>query len=89
VDLLAFFGFEGPGLCYGKEKLRQLRSVQYMGYVHLRLMPGVSTHYISEAAGLADSVGINLEAVGKSVFSELCPDKGGLKEARTVLKRLD
>jgi len=69
------------------ETLRQLRRVQYSGYIHLRLMPGVSRHYIREAVELADRVGINLEAPNKSIFDELCPDKGGLKEA--VLKRLD
>lgn len=69
------------------EALRQLKDMQYTGYIHLRLMPGVSKHYIREAVELADRVGINLEAPNKSIFSELCPDKGGLKEA--VLKRLD
>jgi len=61
--------------------------MRYTGYVHLRLMPGVSRHYIRESVELADRVGINLEAPNKSIFSELCPDKGGLKEA--ILKRLD
>lgn len=69
------------------ETLRCLRGMQFTGYVHLRLMPGVSRHFIREAVELADRVGINLEAPNKSIFSELCPDKGGLKEA--VLKRLD
>jgi predicted DNA-binding helix-hairpin-helix protein len=69
------------------ETLRLLRGMQYSGYIHLRLMPGVSRHYISEAVELADRVGINLEAPNKSIFSEICPDKGGLKEA--VLKRMD
>lgn len=50
-------------------------------------MPGVSRHYIREAVELADRVGINLEAPNKDIFSQLCPDKGALKEA--VLKRLD
>jgi len=69
------------------ETLRQLRKMRFTGYAHLRLMPGVSRHYIHEAVELADRVGINLEAPNKSIFDELCPDKGGLKEA--VLKRLD
>jgi predicted DNA-binding helix-hairpin-helix protein len=69
------------------ETLRQLRRMQFTGYVHLRLMPGVSRYYIREAVELADRVGINLEAPNKNIFDELCPDKGGLKEA--VLKRLD
>ncbi|MBX5326850.1 MAG: putative DNA modification/repair radical SAM protein [Candidatus Bathyarchaeia archaeon] len=69
------------------EVLRLLRGMRFTGYIHLRLMPGVSRHYICEAVELADRVGINLEAPNRSIFSQLCPDKGGLKEA--VLKRLD
>ena len=69
------------------EVLRHLRSMGYPGYIHLRLMPGVSQHYISEAIVLADRVGVNLEAPNKEVFDELCPDKGGFKEA--ILKRLE
>jgi len=69
------------------ETLRLLRRMRYTGYIHVRLMPGVSRHFIREAVELADRVGINLEAPNKSIFSELCPDKGGLKEA--VLKRQD
>jgi len=69
------------------ETLRQLRKMRFTGYIHLRLMPGVSRHYIREAAELADRIGINLEAPNESFFDELCPDKGGFKEA--VLKRLD
>jgi len=68
------------------EVLRTLRAIGYTGYIHLRLMPGVSHHYIKEAVELADRVGVNLEAPNKDVFDELCPNKGGFKEA--VLKRL-
>jgi len=68
------------------EVLRILRSTGFSGYTHLRLMPGVSSHYVREAVELADRVGINLEAPNKDVFDELCPNKGGFKEA--VLKRL-
>jgi predicted DNA-binding helix-hairpin-helix protein len=68
------------------EVLRALRNKGYPGYIHLRIMPGVSPHYIREAVELADRVGVNLEAPNKDAFSELCPDKGGFKEA--VIKRL-
>jgi predicted DNA-binding helix-hairpin-helix protein len=68
------------------EVLRTLRGMGYTGYVHLRLMPGVSYHYVKEAIELADRVGVNLEAPNKDVFDELCPNKGGFKEA--ILKRL-
>ena len=69
------------------EVLRILRNTGYSGYIHLRLMPGVSKHYLREAIELSDRVGINLEAPNKEVFDELCPDKGGFKEA--ILKRLE
>jgi predicted DNA-binding helix-hairpin-helix protein len=68
------------------ETLRILRKRGYTGYVHLRLMPGVSRYYVKEAVELADRVGINLEAANKEDFDELCPNKGGFNEA--ILKRL-
>jgi len=67
--------------------LRKLRDDGYKGYIHLRLMPGVSKHFIREAVELADRVGVNLEAPNKAIFSEICPDKGGFREA--ILKRLE
>ena len=66
--------------------LKGLRSRGFTGYIHLKLMPGVSRHLISEAVELADRVGVNLEAPDPNIFSEICPDKGGFGEA--VLKRL-
>jgi len=68
------------------EALRALRDMGYTGYIHLRLMPGVSYHYVKEAVELSDRVGVNLEAPNKDVFDELCPNKGGFNEA--ILKRL-
>jgi len=68
------------------EVLRTLRGIGYTGYIHLRLMPGVSFSYVKEAVELADRVGVNLEASNKDVFDELCPNKGGFNEA--ILKRL-
>ena len=68
------------------EVLRVLRKRGYTGYVHLRLMPGVSHYHIKEAVELADRVGVNLEATNSGDFDELCPNKGGFKEA--ILKRL-
>jgi len=68
------------------EVLRTLRKMGYTGYIHLRLMPGVSRHCVKEAVELSDRVGVNLEAPNKTFFDELCPNKGGFNEA--VLKRL-
>jgi predicted DNA-binding helix-hairpin-helix protein len=69
------------------EVLRVLRSRGYTGYVHLRLMPGVSRDSVKEAVELADRVGVNLEAANETAFDELCPNKGGFQEA--ILKRLN
>lgn len=68
------------------EVLRVLRKIGYFGYIHLRIMPGTSFYLIREAVELADRVGVNVEAPNKDVFSELCPDKGGFREA--IIKRL-
>jgi len=68
------------------EVLRLLRGVGFTGYIHLRLMPGASFHYVKEAVELADRVGVNLEAPNKVVFDEICADKGGFNES--ILKRL-
>jgi len=67
--------------------LRALRKSGYTGYVHLRIMPGVSRSYLHEAIELSDRVGVNLEAPDKGIYDEICPDKGGFEEA--VLKRLE
>jgi len=69
------------------EVLSNLRNMGYSGYIHLRIMPGTSRHYIKEAVKLADRIGVNLEAPNNEIFNELCPDKGGFKEA--ILKRLN
>ncbi len=67
--------------------LRTLRRSGYTGYIHLRIMPGVSRSYLREATELSDRVGVNLEAPNKEIYNEICPDKGGFKEA--IMKRLE
>ena len=49
-------------------------------------MPSVSHNYVKEAVELADLVEINLETPNKTVFDNLCPNKGGFNE--TILKCL-
>ena len=66
--------------------LRTLRNLGYTGYIHLRIMPGVSRSYLREAIELSDRVGVNLEAPNKEIYDEICPDKGGFEEA--IMKRL-
>ena len=69
------------------EVLTLLREMGYSGYIHLRIMPGTSRHYIKEAVKLADRIGVNIEAPSEELFAELCPDKGSFKE--DILKRLE
>ncbi len=54
-----------------------LRRLGYRGYLHLRLMPGAPAHLVRRAAEVADRVGLNLETVDASRFSEVAPSKGG------------
>ena len=81
--------FKDPDYTVEKELevVRALRRTGYMGYVHLRVMPGTSRDLIKEAVNLADRVGVNVEAPNEAIFSELCPDKGELEN--TVIKRLE
>ena len=67
--------------------LRTLRKSGFTGYIHLRIMPGMSRSYLREAIELSDRVGVNLEAPNKEIYNEICPDKGGFKEA--IMKRLE
>ena len=68
------------------EAARLLRARGFTGYVHLRLMPGVSRGLVAEAAELADRMGVNLEAPTQDIFAEICPDKGSF--TGDILKRM-
>lgn len=57
------------------EVLEALREKGFSGYMHLRLMPGVSKSLLYEAIEVADRIGINLEAPNKAMFEEIAPDK--------------
>jgi len=69
------------------DTLHRLRKLGFTGYIHLRIMPGVSRYYIREAVELADRVGVNLEAPTLEAFEDLCPSKGDYKG--DVIKRLE
>ncbi len=58
------------------EVVDQLRRRGYKGYIHLRLMPGVSAPLAREALRHVDRVGLNLEAPTASAFAEIAPSKG-------------
>lgn len=55
------------------ERLR-LRE-KYMGYLHVKLIPGASFEYIERAVELADRVSLNLEAPNAARLAILAPDK--------------
>ena len=69
------------------DTLRRLRNLGFTGYIHLRVMPGVSRYCIREAVELADRVGVNLEAPTPDAFDDLCPSKGDYK--MDIIKRLE
>jgi len=81
--------FKDPDYTVEKELevIRALRKHGYVGYIHLRIMPGTSRQLIQEAVRLADRVGVNLEAPTRDVFEDLCPDKGGFYN--DIVKRLE
>ncbi len=68
------------------EVLAGVRRRGYTGYIHLRLMPGVSRSLVSYAALLADRAGLNIEAP-RSVFGELAPSKGDWLQ--DIVKRIE
>jgi len=54
------------------EAVRLLRmQYEFSGYVHLKVLPGMSQDLIKQAAELADRMSINIEAPTQSVLSEL------------------
>lgn len=69
------------------EVAEKLRERGFKGYIHLRLMPGVSKDQVWKAAVIADRIGVNIEAPIKSIFNEIAPDKGDY--VNDVLKRLE
>ena len=81
--------FSDPDFVVEKELevVEKLREKGFKGYIHVRLMPGVSKHYVIEAVRYADRVGLNLEAPGRSAFCEIAPDKGDFNV--DILKRIE
>jgi predicted DNA-binding helix-hairpin-helix protein len=81
--------FSDPDVVVEKEILvaKVLREKGFMGYIHLRLMPGVNKSLIKEAVKYADRIGINVEAPVKDAFDEIAPDKGSYE--LDIWKRLE
>jgi predicted DNA-binding helix-hairpin-helix protein len=51
------------------------RHHHYRGYIHLKILPGVSEAAIEAAASLADRVSVNLEAPRVAELARIAPDK--------------
>lgn len=51
------------------------RKYYYRGYIHLKIMPGVSSSAISEAVKLANRISLNIEAPTEGGLASLSPDK--------------
>lgn len=69
------------------EVAEELRRRGFKGYIHLRLMPGVSRDLIERAGIVADRIGVNIETVNPSSFNEISPSKGDWMQ--DVIKRLE
>lgn len=48
---------------------------QFRGYIHLKLIPGVSVDHVEQAVRLATRVSMNLEAPSHSCLERIAPDK--------------
>lgn len=58
------------------EVARKLRlEHEYQGYIHLKILPGVSYDLIKRAMSLADRVSVNIEAATPGAFEELTTTK--------------
>jgi len=51
------------------------RKYEYLGYVHLKIMPGAETAQIEQAARWADRLSINLEGANEQRLTKLAPKK--------------
>ena len=68
------------------EVLSRVRRTGFRGYIHVRLMPGVSKSLLSYAAVLADRAGLNVEAP-ESTFYDIAPSKADWMQ--DIVKRIE
>ena len=61
---------------------------QYRGYVHLKIMPGVSSSLIEQAAKLADRISVNLEVPSEKHAENIVPEKDFYKDLWGTLTRI-
>ncbi len=51
------------------------RRYHYAGYIHLKILPGVSMAHVEQAVRLATRVSVNLEAPAGQFLQQIAPDK--------------
>ena len=75
-----------------EEILKTLRIIrmryQYQGYIHCKILPGVSPELVKEASKLSDRLSINLEAPGEKYLTNLSPTKDFHKDLISGLAEL-
>ncbi len=66
--------------------VEELRKRGYRGYIHLRLMPGVSNDLLFHAAVYSDRIGVNVEAP-RDYFNTIAPSKADWLQ--DIIKRIE
>ncbi len=83
----------GMGLCADVAMERMIRTAEilrskyrYRGYIHLKLLPGVSYELVEQAARLANRVSVNLEAPSRAHLSAIAPEKDFVRDLLLRMK---
>ncbi|KUO71631.1 MAG: radical SAM protein [Clostridia bacterium BRH_c25] len=61
---------------------------RFGGYIHLKMLPGISEQYISQAARLADRISLNLEAPNSDRLKVLSSSKNYEKDLLLPIKKI-
>jgi predicted DNA-binding helix-hairpin-helix protein len=82
------------GGCQTQDKLLETAHILrhklgYMGYLHLKIMPGAEREQVVRAMQLADRVSVNLEAPNQERLSRLAPHKQFLDELLRPLQWIE
>jgi predicted DNA-binding helix-hairpin-helix protein len=65
---------------------RMLRTKNFRGYIHLKILPGASDEAIRQALALANAVSLNIETAGEKNFKELSKAKNYIKDIIRPIK---
>jgi len=57
---------------------------EFIGYLHLKIIPGCSRDQIKRAAELADRISLNIESPSYSILNEICTAKSRTDFSRTL-----